>query len=363
MKPADALLVRLRLQRGDFELEVDLSVPGRGVTSLFGPSGSGKTTLLRCLAGLDHAPGGEVVLRGEVWQDATGCFVPTHRRRLGYVSQAADLFPHLSVAGNLDFGWRRTEASRRQISRDEVIGWFGLSGLLDRRPAGLAGGEIKRVAIARAVLTSPTLLLMDEPLAALDEASRQAIMPYLEQLRSRLDIPVIYVTHRLEEVMRLAEHMVFIEAGRERGSGPLNQLLARTDLFAAYRDRVGVVLPASVAAHDDSYGLTTLTTELGELSVAMLAEPVGHRVRVEVLSRDVSLALNRGTAGSILNEVAVVVRGIHVLDAAQVLVELATAVDREVPALLARITRKSCDRLELVPGSAVFARVKSVSLR
>ena len=240
---------RFRLDRGDFRLDVDLALPGHGVSALFGHSGSGKTTCLRALAGLLRTPGGYVALNGEIWQDeGCGLFLPTHRRALGMVFQDAGLFPHLSVRGNMEFGQRR--AATGSVALGDIAELLGIAHLLDRRPAQLSGGERQRVAIARALLTAPRVLLMDEPLAALDLKRKLEILPYLENLHRELDIPVIYVSHAPDEVARLADHLVLLDAGRVVASGPLNSVLSRTDLSAVFADDAGVVLETHVAEHE-----------------------------------------------------------------------------------------------------------------
>lgn len=233
----------LRLARRDFTLDVALSLPASGITALFGPSGCGKTTVLRALAGLEHATG-RVALHGEVWQDsAQGHFTATHRRPIGYVIQEAALFSHLSVQGNLDYGRRRSAHASSATSREalnQAIELLGIGPLMGRRPATLSGGERQRVAIARALATQPRLLLMDEPLAALDAQRKAEILPYLERLHRTLALPVVYVTHAMEEVVRLADQLVLMSAGRVLAAGPLAELLARTDLPLARRDDAGV---------------------------------------------------------------------------------------------------------------------------
>jgi molybdenum ABC transporter ATP-binding protein len=229
--------------------EVDLELPGRGVTGLFGHSGSGKTTLLRCIAGLVRAPKGRLVFRGEVWQDEN-TWVPTHRRSLGYVFQEASLFPHLTVMGNLRYGQKRAPApvaAEDRVSLDQAIALLGIDHLLTRKPDRLSGGERQRVAIARALAVSPRVLLMDEPLAALDIARKQEILPYLERLHDELAIPVLYVSHAPDEVARLADHLVVMDGGRVLASGPLKETLARLDLPTAFSEDAGVVIEAVVA--------------------------------------------------------------------------------------------------------------------
>ena len=353
------ILARLRVDRSDFRLDVDLVLPSRGVSALFGHSGSGKTTLLRALAGLERAPGGYVALGEMVWQDdARGIFLPTHRRPLGYVFQEASLFGHLSVADNLAFGWRRVPAAERHGEPAAIADLLGIASLLQRRPDSLSGGERQRVAIARALLSAPQLLLLDEPLAALDLRRKQEILPYLERLRDELAIPILYVSHAPDEVARLADHLVLLDQGRVLASGPLAETLGRADLPPAFADDAGVVVVTVVGAHEADY-LTRLDFADGHLFVAGQPAPVGRRLRCRIHARDVSLALEKPQASSILNVFHGVVTAIAPTDApGQVLVQLALG---GTP-LLARITERSRQLLALQVGQPVWAQVKAVAL-
>ena len=353
---------RLRVERGDFCLDVDLDFPGRGVSALFGHSGSGKTTLLRAIAGLERAPGAYLALGETVWQDdARGIFVPTHRRALGYVFQEASLFEHLSVEGNLAFGCSRVAASERRFKTADIAELLGIGHLLPRRPASLSGGERQRVAIARALLTAPQLLLMDEPLAALDYRRKLEILPYLERLHGELALPIIYVSHSPDEVARLADHLVLLAGGRVVASGAINEVLARVDLPAAFADDAGVVVTARVAAHEAD-ALTRLAIAGGQIYVAAHHEAVGTTLRCRVHARDVSLALAPPVDTSILNCVAAKVVDIAPTDTpGHVLVRLALGEHGEQP-LLARITQRSADRLGLRRGLALYAQIKAVAL-
>jgi molybdate transport system ATP-binding protein len=350
----------LRLPRRGFVLDVALQLPVPGVTALFGPSGCGKTTLLRALAGLERAAG-RVHVDGDPWQDdARGVFVPTHRRPLGYVIQEAALFPHLNVRRNLDYGRRRsTDAAR--VALEPVVDLLGIGHLLDRLPATLSGGERQRVAIARALATGPRLLLMDEPLAALDAARKAEVLPYLERLHEELALPVVYVTHAIDEVARLADHLVLLEAGRVRAAGPLAALSARPDLPLTRPDDAGVVIEARVQAHDAAYGLTQVGFDGGTLWVGGSGTPVGHAVRARVLARDVSVARQPPAATSVLNVLPVRLEALHV-DGHTVVLSLRTGAGQGAVRLLARITRRSADALALRPGDALHAQVKGVAL-
>lgn len=351
---------QFRAQLGQFSLDVDLRLPGRGVIALFGHSGSGKTTLLRSIAGLERFSG-RLMVNGQVWQDQS-TFLPVHRRPLGYVFQEASLFPHLSVKKNLTFGLKRIPPSERQIELNQVVDWLGIEHLLARKSQRLSGGERQRVAIARALLTSPRLLLMDEPLSALDERSKQDILPYLERLHDELAIPVLYVSHSIKEVARLADHMVWMEGGRVKQSGLLQQVLTNMDLAVSHEDEAAAVMETVVAGHDEAYHLTALDSRFGRLWVKPLNRTVGEKVRVSIPARDVSLSLEKEERSSILNIWEAVVIEIVDAEPGQVMLKLCCPENAGNQPLLARITTKSRDNLQLREGSRVYARIKSVGL-
>jgi molybdate transport system ATP-binding protein len=348
---------RLRIDRGAFALDLALELPGRGVNAVYGPSGCGKTTLLRAIAGLERDPSGYLRVGEQVWQDGDH-FVPTHRRALGYVFQEPSLFPHLDVRGNLQYGLRRTLAADRRIALDTAIELLDLAPLLARSSEQLSGGERQRVAIARALAASPRLLLMDEPLAALDQARKHEIMPYLESLHRELEIPVIYVSHALGEIARLADYLVLLEQGRVVAAGEATGLFTRTDLPLTHDDRAAAVIEARVEAHDDSYDLTYLRFAGGRFSVSGRELPVGQTVRLRVFARDVSITLTAQSDTSILNIFAATVEEIVPYGKAQAMLRL----NASGVAILARLTRKSVERLALSNGRQVFAQVKSVAL-
>lgn len=353
LKTIDA---RFRVTLGSFELDAAFSLPSQGVTALFGASGSGKTTLLRLIAGLSRAPG-TLTVNGEVWQDEH-TFIPTHRRALGYVFQEASLFPHLSVRGNLEYGWKRVPATERRIAFEDVVEWLGLEALLAHRPQQLSGGQRQRVAIGRALLASPRLLLMDEPLSALDAASRADILPYLERLHRQLELPIIYVSHALDEVARLADTLLLIEAGKITYQGPLVEGLTRLDLPLAHRDTASTVIDTTVVAHDADFHLTQVSHGGLTLSLPGLHAAPGQALRIRIAARDVSLTLSTPTQTSILNLLPAQVIEISDDAPGQVLVRLALG----NTVLLSRITRKSAHALNLQPGLAVVAQVKSVAV-
>ena len=354
--------VRLKLNYPGFALEVDLKLPGRGVTALYGHSGSGKTTCLRCIAGLERAEDGFVQINDQVWQDSrNGLFVPPHKRALGYVFQEASLFPHLSVRANLEFGFKRIARQQRRVDLAHATELLGIAHLLDRHPQHLSGGERQRIGIARALLTSPQLLLMDEPLAALDSKRKGEILPYLERLHDELDIPVLYVSHAQDEVARLADHIVLLSDGQVLASGPIGETLARLDLPMALGDDAGVVINGSVSAYDAHYQLLTLQLPDSALSMRVAHAPLalGKQLRIKVQARDVSLSLQAQEPSSILNRLPVTVTGeISADNNAHVLVRL----DAGGTPLLARITRFSRDQLQLHPGQALWAQIKAVAV-
>jgi molybdate transport system ATP-binding protein len=359
-----AIEARFLVEQGAFALDLDLTLPGRGVTAIFGHSGSGKTTLLRCLAGLARPRQGRLVVNGETWLDtAKRIFVPTHKRPLGYVFQEASLFPHLSVKKNLHYGLDRVAAAERRVDLAQAAELLGIGHLLERMPAGLSGGERQRVGIARALLTSPRLLLLDEPLASLDQKRKLEILPYLERLHDELDIPMLFVSHAPDEVARLADHLVLLEDGRALASGPIADTLARLDLPLAFFDDASTVLEGTVASHDERYGLLSLLLPGARAALKFVHEPLdeGRVLRVTVKARDVSLmtGVYEHEFSSVLNVLpAKVVEIADDTNPAQAVVRL----DVDGSPLLARVTRYSLDRLEIAVGMQVWAQVKAVSL-
>lgn len=357
MNRMSGIQAKFQLNWPGFSLDVDLALPARGITALFGPSGSGKTTLLRCIAGLEKTAQGRLVVNGDVWQDHTRR-VPVHQRPLGYVFQEASLFTHLTVLGNLRYGVKRA-ADKNSTALDNAIELLGINALLDRMPDRLSGGERQRVAMARALALSPRLLLMDEPLAALDYPRKQEIMPYLQQLHRALDIPVLYVSHAADEVARLADYLVVIDSGRVRAQGPLAETLTRLDFPLPLGEDVGTVLDATVGAIDTAWHLARVDFAGGSLWTPDPALPIGCAVRVRVLARDVSLTAMPPEQSSIQN----VLRGqVNALadDAHPGL--LLVRIQVGPSQLLARVTRRAAMALNLAAGQAVWMQVKSVAL-
>lgn len=366
MNAESRLVIRQDLQRdsgsaGDagFRLTVDLDLPGSGITILFGRSGCGKSTLLRCVAGLEPSVTGSVRIGNEVWQDSTtGIRLAPQHRAVGYVFQEGALFTHLTVRGNLEFAHRRVPPGRRRIESAEVIELLGLAGLLERRPQKLSGGERQRVALARALLASPALLLLDEPLAALDRPGRRSILPFLETLTQRFPLPVLYVTHYLNEAARLGDHLVYLDAGRGTGSGPLSEMLTDPDSPLTREQEAGAVLTAQVTGRDEEFNLARLSVA-GEMLYSPDPEAqVGRSIRLRVLARDVSLSLEPVSGTTILNVLPCRVIDVTAREPGRALVRL--ALGRET--LLAMVTQKSAAALDLRPGRRVFAQIKSVAL-
>jgi molybdate transport system ATP-binding protein len=324
-----------------------------GVTALFGRSGSGKSTLVDIVAGLIKPDRGRIAVDGQVLVDTErGLFVPPHRRRVGYVFQDSRLFPHLSVRQNLVYGrWFVKGDGGASGNFDSVLELLGIAALLDRRPDSLSGGEKQRVAIGRALLARPRLLLMDEPLASLDEARRAEILPYVERLRDHAGVPILYVSHSVAEVARLATTVVILGDGKVTAVGPVLDILPLADTSDG-----GSVLDATVAAHDEPFQLTILTTLAGELQVPRLNVPVGASVRAYIRARDVMLSLRAPQEISALNVLSGTVAAIAAKGA-----QADIRLDCNGATVMARLTAKSVQRLALVPGRPVHAVIKSVS--
>ncbi|HZZ61051.1 MAG TPA: molybdenum ABC transporter ATP-binding protein [Roseiarcus sp.] len=349
---------------GKFSLDAAFVAPGRGVTALFGPSGCGKTTILRCIAGLLRLSEGHCEIDGELWQDRNGAFLPTHKRPIGYVFQEASLFPHLSVRRNLTFGAPRSAEALPPggVAFGEVVDLLGVRPLLDRSPRNLSGGERQRVAIGRALLSRPKLLLMDEPLSGLDRATKDEIMPLLERLRDRHLLPIIYVSHDLAEVERLADQIVLMEKGRVLAAGPLADLQSDPSLPLAMARDAAVSLEGVVEAHDARYGLLTLRVTGGRFLAPTPPLPIGERRRIRIVARDVSLAREPPGPSSILNILPGRVISAKPVASHEMLAVVALGPEGQGARLLSRLTRKSWEQLAFIEGAAVFAQVKAVAL-
>ena len=345
------------LDRRDFRLEASLDVRLSGVTAVFGPSGCGKTTLLRAIAGLERDARGRIAFDGTIWQDDRA-FVPTRERRTGLVFQDARLFSHLTVKGNILYGHRRTPAGERLFPPETVIRLMDLEPLLGRRVSSLSGGERQRVSLARAVLANPRLLLMDEPLASLDQDRKEDILPFIERLSGELAIPTLYVSHEIDEVVRLASDLVLVSEGRVVASGPIEEVSNRFDLRSyAGRLDAGSIIRMRVAGHDEETGITHFAFGGGEVVGPRVDMPQGAEVNLRIRSRDVAVALDRPGRTSILNVLPGTVVEVGPNDGPQAHV----LIDIGAP-LWARIMRRSVDELELAPGQPVYALIKAVAV-
>ena len=347
----------LSLERDRFSLDVKFDLPARGITGLFGPSGGGKTTVMRCIAGLERHVRGRVQIENDIWQDSeTGVFLPVHHREVGYVFQDARLFPHLDVAGNIDYGQRR---ARRQseLSREHICELLGINALIDRETAQLSGGERQRVAIARALLRGPRLLLMDEPLTGLDGDSRRQILPFLDRLHAELKIPMLYVTHSIDEISHLCDNLIVMRAGAVTHFGALDQLLNSPAVFD--EEHSGVFLDATVDSYDTDHQVTCVSFGGGSLLVPGKLGTNGESVRLRVLARDVSVSTRPPQDSSILNHLPATVNSVTDMGGPHVQIELKIGQSR----LLARISRLSLSDLRLAAGSAVTAQIKGVAVK
>ncbi len=339
-----------------FRLRLSCDVPDRGVTAVYGPSGSGKSTLLDCIAGLRQpAPGSRIRFRGETWLEGEFA-LPPWQRRVGYVFQDARLFPHLSVEGNLRFALQRRRGDGPGI--EPVAAWLELDELLPRAVDSLSAGQKQRVALARALLAAPRLMLLDEPLANLDHRASRQLLDCLGRVQRELGLPMLYVSHDIEEVSRLADHLLLLEGGELAAQGPLLELCSRLDTRLSHAEQAAAIALATVRGHDARFGLTELDLEGERLLVNRLAQAPGSRCRVRIPARDVSICRERPGQTSILNVFPVTIGEIEQTGEARILLRLALGSQF----LLARITRKSAQQLELKAGERVFAQVKSAGL-
>jgi molybdate transport system ATP-binding protein len=347
--------VRYELQRSDFSLDVDVEIPMRGITGVFGESGAGKTALLRCIAGLERGATGRLVIADEVWQDATNSR-PVHDREIGYVFQEPRLFAHLDVRQNIEYGQRR--GRREDVGFDEAVELLGLRYLLDRRVDTLSGGEAQRVAIARALLRSPRVVLMDEPIASLDRGRRDEILPFLDRLHAALSIPVIYVSHSIEEVIRLCDYLLVMERGRIVASGDIQEVLLRADLPLLGGEEAGAIIRANVVTHDPDDGLTKIAFDGVEMWVPGRYE-AGTPLRLRIRANDVSICRENPGTSTMLNVLPAAIDSIRGDGESSELVQLAIGSEH----ILARVTRRSRAQLDLKPGEQVLAQIKSVAVK
>lgn len=362
----NSIHLQINISRTAFKLDVDLQLPGQGISAVLGPSGSGKTTLLRAVAGLEKPLNGRIHIGASIWQDSqTGIFLPTWQRSLGYVFQESSLLPHLNVTENLNFGLKRalrstgTKQSGATQSLNASIELLGIGHLLQRMPNELSGGERQRVAIARAIAMQPQLLLMDEPLASLDAARRQEIFPWLSKLRDELKMPMLYVTHSAEEVVRLADHLVVLDQGQVKAHGPLSAVLTQVVNPVVVGEDAGALIAGCIGEVDAKWHLSRVDFEGGCVWMRDAGLPVGRAVRIRILARDVSLATTEPQYTSIQNQLRGSIQSITP-DAhpSQVMVVLKCGSEE----VLARVTKRAVDELALQVGMLVWAQVKSVAL-
>ena len=357
---AESILLRYSLARSQFDLNVDVEVPTRGITGIFGESGAGKTSLLRCIAGLEKPATGKLVVAGDVWQDTdTNSARAVHEREIGYVFQEPRLFGHLDVRSNLLYGRRRAASNGREVEFDRVIDMLGLDAMLDRSPAELSGGEAQRVAIGRALLRAPHVVLMDEPLASLDAARKDEILPFLDRLHAELSIPILYVSHNIEEVCRLCDHLLVIDGGRIVASGDLQKVLVRMDIPLLSGVEAGAVIVGEVVDYDPDYDLTTIGFSGGDLRVPGRHGDAGLPLRLRIRANDISLCREKPEQTTILNVLGATIEAMQEADGPSRLLRL--RVGDEL--LLARVTRRSCDELDLQTGDTVQTQVKAVAVR
>ncbi|MGB3620345.1 MAG: molybdenum ABC transporter ATP-binding protein [Ketobacter sp.] len=344
-------------ERG-FNLDVKLTLPAQGITAIFGPSGSGKTTLLRCIAGLIPVPHAKLIVNGMHWQDGSST-MPTHKRPLGYVFQESSLFPHLTAKKNLEYARKRADDSSSMVLYHRVVALMDLEPVLQQYPAQLSGGERQRVAIARALLINPKLLLMDEPLASLDPARKREIMPYLERLHTEFHLPILYVSHSIDEVTKLADHLVLLERGRVVTHGPVTEVVAQSEFTLHSGVDTGIIVEARVVERDSRWHLTRVAFSGGTLWVRDAGDEEDQVVRIRILARDISLALDNHSDSSILNRLqGRITQIIEDKDPAMALVWMQVG----SVTLIARITQRSAHHLELQKGVKVWAQIKSVAV-
>ncbi len=331
--------LKYSVRKGEFRLDVDTHIPASGVTGVFGESGSGKTTLLRCIAGLERS----------------GDTTTVHERRIGYVFQEPQLFSHLSVRKNIEYGMRRNPGATNSV--DEIAKLLEVDSLLNRSTTELSGGEAQRVSIARVLCQSPRLILMDEPLSALDERRRGEVLPYLDKLHAESSVPIVYVSHNIDEICRLSDHLLVMDGGRIVAEGGLQETLARTDLPQIGGRNAGAVIEATATRYDEEFDLTAFRFSAGEILVPGRHESETRRLRIK--ASDVSLSRTPADSSTILNILPAIIESTIAETASTELLRLKLGDD----VILSRITRRSLQRLSLKVGDEVYAQIKSVTVR
>jgi molybdate transport system ATP-binding protein len=357
MNSGKKVQLRYEVDRSDFKLNVTADIPLQGVTGIYGPSGAGKTTLLRCIAGLEDAKVGELSVGNERWQ-GDSVALAVHEREIGYVFQEPRLFSHLRVKENIQYGMRRRRSDRGP-DLDSVVNLLGLGQLLQRWPHELSGGEAQRVAIARALLRAPKFVLMDEPLASLDAARKNEILPFLDRLHAESSTPIIYVSHNIEEICRLCDHLIILDAGQVVASGELQSVLVRLDIPSLAGEEAGSVIAGTIAEYDERYDLTSVSCSAGQLWLPGNLGTITQKLRLRIRANDISLNRDLPTRSSILNLLEVVIEDIQDTPGATQLVRIVAGQER----LIARITRRSREELNLQPGDTVIAQVKAAAVR
>ena len=363
LKKKRSTLIKVRLTQGeniqrDFSLYIDASLSVPGVVGIFGESGSGKTTFLRCIAGLTRLGSAVVKFNDEVWQNDE-IFIPTHQRSIGYVFQEDGLLPHLTVEKNIEYALRRNKKTSIKGLYEKVLLILGIENVLDVFPDQLSGGERQRVSIARSLLQQPGILLMDEPLASLDERRKREILPYLERISKHFDIPILYVSHSVEEIARLADNVLVFKQGRIVEKGPPNSVFASENSLIGLSDEVGVVFDGDISAWDENWELSTVTTRCGDLFIPKAGTVVGAKIRVRILAKDVSLIETPQSQSSILNQLpAEVVELSKDQNTAMSLVRVRVKSEQ----LVARISRKSIEQLKIVPGKSLWIQIKAAAV-
>ncbi|MAS93167.1 MAG: molybdenum ABC transporter ATP-binding protein [Verrucomicrobiales bacterium] len=352
-----SLILDILVRRGSFDLSVDTEFASKGVTAVFGPSGCGKTTLLRSIAGLENSIQGKIHFRGRAFHEGLAG-IPPHTRDLAFVFQEPALFPHLSVEGNITFGFERVREKTPLIGVSEAAELTGVTSYLKRSTNQLSGGEKQRVAIAQALASNPALLLMDEPLSGLDASSRSSLLTMLESVFQKVDIPVVYVTHDWKEVLRLADHVVFLQSGRIASRGDIPNILQQVDLPIPEEQSGVTLIEAKVSSVDEEFALSQFSFPGGQLTVPGVDRSTGDTARILIESQDVSIALTASEDSSILNILPATVKSVAITESnkARVTLDIGSTI------LRAQVTRKSVKKLGLSPGLSVFAQIKSVAL-